>query len=103
MKRMMIKIDIVVPKYFNDGTEINRNLIQYLQDIIIGQFGGLSVTDNMTGYWLSKGHIYNDKNMVFSVVTETIPEDFIKFVKEYIKYELKQKDVFIVKSEVTLL
>ena len=98
----MYKLDIVVPKYYNNKEPIESSLIQYLKDIIIGQYGGLSVTDNK-GYWKFNGQTYIDENRVFSIVTDTIYEDFIKFIKEYITDELKQKEPFIIKSEVDLL
>jgi len=102
MVKKQTKIDIVVPKYYNNKEPIESSLIQYLRDLLIGQCGGLSVSDSK-GYWSSKGKIYIDENMVFSVVTKEIHEDFIKFIKEYITDELKQKEPFIIKSEVDLL
>jgi|SRR6185436_6568773 len=101
----MIKIEITIPLNYNDGKKIKQKKLDYIRDYILSKFGGLTITSNQAGYWVSKNKIYTDLVRTYIIVTESTKQNikWIEDLKQLLKTELKQEDIFIIKSEVKLI
>ncbi len=65
----MKEYDIFVPLYFNDGTPIEAEKFQELQEVFLGQFGGLTFLPQPNkGFWRMAGITYRDEIVVYRVI-----------------------------------
>ncbi len=61
----MKEYDIFVPLYFNDETAIEADKFQELQELLLGQFGGLTFFPQPNkGFWRMAGITYRDEIVI---------------------------------------
>ena len=101
----MKKIEITIPLRYNDGTPIEQTKLDKIKRELLRQFGGLSISAEIEGFWTQDNITYNDYNKVYTVVTEFNKdiESWISGYKKWLEHMLDQKEIFIVISEVDLV
>ena len=101
----MLKIDITIPLFYNNGNKIEKRYLDYIRDKLIVRFGGLTVINGIIGYWKDNNKLYTDINNIYSVIYDN--NDFnlnwFKDFKQELKTLLQQKDIFMVINEVHLI
>lgn len=101
----MLKIDITIPLFYNNGDKIEKRYLDYIRDKLITRFGGLSIINGILGYWKDNNKLYTDINNIYSVIYDN--NDFnlnwFKDFKQELKTLLQQKDIFMVINEVNIL
>lgn len=90
-----MKFTTLIPKRYNDGTQVSTNLLRNLRDALAVKFGGLSVEGDVTGYWTdSDGKSYVDTSIKISIECDRSRlQDAIRHVQGIGK-RLKQKAMY---------
>lgn len=102
----MKEYDLFVPLKYNDGTPIETDKFQDLQDRLLERFGGLTFFPQPNqGFWKMAGVTYRDEIVVYRVLaTETqSARRFLTELKERLMGQLGQEDFLIVERDVTTL
>ena len=67
-----IKVEILLPLYYNDKREIEDRKFEETHDLIKKQFGGLTIADRpLLGYWIDQDtdmSYDNEKNTLYWVL-----------------------------------
>jgi hypothetical protein len=67
--------DLFVPLYDNDGTAVERQKFQALQQQLLDQFGGLAFFPQPNeGFWTGAGITYRDAIVIARVLTSDAQE-----------------------------
>ena len=91
----MKEYDIFVPLYFNDGAAIAAEKFQELQDLLRGQFGGLTFFPQPNkGFWRMAGVTYRDDIVIYRVIGSSRKESrrFLAMLKQRLKTDFKQEE-----------
>jgi hypothetical protein len=100
-----IKVEITIPLRYNDGSPIETVRIDKIKRELVREFGGLSISGEIEGYWTKDNVTYCDFNKIFTVVCDDTEQNisWLTGYKFWLKQLLDQKDIFIVVSEVKTL
>jgi hypothetical protein len=92
-----IRIEILLPLYYNDKTQIEPGKFLKTRNELTAKFGGCTVITPAEGSWIDKGIEYNDINSGFYVIAPHT-EDSIRFFQDYkevLKKRFNQLDILI--------
>jgi hypothetical protein len=94
----MIRFEILLPLFYNDGRPIEPEKIAATDDELIRCFSATSSdTVVVRGRWLYQSTIYSDKLIRVRVDVEDTPEMWqaMRLVKENLKARFEQIDIWI--------
>jgi hypothetical protein len=79
-----IKVEILLPLYYNDNRDVEDKKFEKTHDYIKKQFGGLTIGDRpLLGYWIDPNigiNYENEKNTLYWVLCEKTKNN-IQFFK----------------------
>jgi hypothetical protein len=94
----MIRFEILLPLFYNDGRQIEREKFLETDDELVRYFGATS-TDTVTvrGRWMYQSTMYQDQLIRVRVDVEDSPEQWetMRQVKETLKTRFDQLDIWI--------
>ena len=102
----MKEYDIFVPLYFNDGSPVEAEKFQQLQERLLDRFGGLTFFPQPNkGLWRMAGVTYRDEIVIYRVIGPAAEEarPFLATLKEWLKAEFDQQEILIVERAVEML
>ena len=102
----MKEYDIFVPLYFNDGTPVEVERFQELQETLLNRFGGLTFFPQPNkGFWRMAEITYRDEIVIYRVIASDAEESrsFFEDLKERLKADFSQEDILIVQRNVDTL
>lgn len=101
----MKEYDIFVPLYYNDGTPVEAEKFQELQEVLLNRFDGLTFFPQPNkGFWKMAGVTYRDEIVVYRVITSTDgARAFLEDIKEELKAAFDQKEILIIERDVDAL
>ena len=102
----MKEYDIFVPLYFNDGSAVEAEKFQELQEALLSRFGGLTFFPQPNkGFWRMAGVTYRDEIVVYRVIAPSAEEarPFLENLKERLKADFAQEEILIVERDVRTL
>lgn len=83
----MREYDIFLPLFFNDGSPVDVAKFQYLQQILLERFDGVTYFPQPnTGFWKMAGITYRDEIVIYRVLTD---DDDARLVLSNLKDQLK--------------
>jgi hypothetical protein len=98
--------DIYVPLYYNDGTPVESEKFQQLQEELLDRFEGLTFFPQRNeGFWKMADVTYRDEIVIYRVITAA-EEDarlFLGGLKEQMKARFDQEEILIVERDVETL
>ena len=99
MAKSSIRVDILIPLYYNDGTEIEDEKFATINDILIDRFKGYTqYNGDIQGSWRSNSGIqYTDKHKQISVICfdTRVNRIFFEQFKKQLEELLNQESIFI--------
>jgi hypothetical protein len=102
----MIRFEILLPLFYNDGRPIEPQKFLTTDDELIHLFGATS-TDQVTvrGQWKYKGTAYSDQLLRVRVDVEDLAEnrDAMRAFKETLKQRFEQLDIWITAHQIDVL
>lgn len=102
----MIRFEILLPLYYNDGREIEREKFVATDDELVSLFGATS-TDTVVvrGQWLYQSATYCDQLIRVRIDAEDLPENWTKMreIKETLKRRFDQVEVWITAHRIEVI
>ena len=104
--KRQLKAEILVPIFYNDGTNVEAEKYKILFEELVKQFGAVSSEDNniINGYWINPqdNKAYTDKNKVYWVIVPDTEENRQYFANLQNKLEslFKQESILIYFTQV---
>jgi hypothetical protein len=98
--------DIFVPLYHNDGSAVEADKFQELQETLLRQFGGLTFFSQPNrGFWRIADVTYHDEIVIYRVIGADAEEsrNFLGKLKQRLKADLQQEEILIVERDVQTL
>jgi hypothetical protein len=98
--------DIFLPLRYNDGRHIEPQKLRQVQQQLLSQFEGLTYFPQANhGFWKQGDITYRDEIIVLRVVASNArpARQFLKELKEQLKADLDQEEIFIVERDVKTL
>jgi hypothetical protein len=98
--------DIFVPLCFNDGTPVEAQKFQTLQEELLDQFGGLTFFPQPNkGFWRMGGVTYRDEIVIYRVIGLASQEarPFLADLKQRLKADFGQEEILIVERNIETL
>ena len=102
----MKEYDIFVPLCFNDGSPVEAEKFQDLQEALLNHFGGLTFFPQPNkGLWRMAGVTYRDEIVIYRVIGSAAEKarSFLADLKERLKADFEQEEVLIVERDVETL
>ena len=102
----MKEYDVYVPLYYNDGGPVEPEKLQWLQEILLDHFGGLTFFPQPNrGFWRMAGVTYRDEIVVYRVLGAAGEESrrFLEDLKERLREAFDQEEILIVQRDVETL
>lgn len=99
----MKEYDLSPPLYYNDGSPVELNKFQQLQETLLEQFGGLTFFPQPNhGYWRMGNVTYRDEIVIYRVVSgkSKAARRFLADLKQRLKRSFRQEEIFIVERKV---
>lgn len=99
--KQQLKAEILVPIFYNNGTNVEAEKYRILFEELVNQFGTVSSEDNnvINGYWINPqdNKAYADKNKVYWIIVPDTEENRQYFVNLQNKLEslFKQESILI--------
>ena len=99
--KQQLKAEILVPIFYNNGTNIEAEKYRILFEELVKQFGAVSSEDNniINGYWINPqdNKAYADKNKVYWIIVADTEENRQYFANLQDKLEslFKQESILI--------
>lgn len=94
----MIRYEILLPLFYNDGRQIEREKFVETDDELVQAFGATS-TDTVVvrGRWLYQSTIYQDQLVRVRIDVAETPENLqaLRNIKETLKTRFDQLDIWI--------
>ncbi len=103
-----IKVEILIPLSYNDGSEIEDEKFVFIHDELIRQFGGYSqLSIPLEGFWQNQnGRLFRDRHKYIWVICDNTSEnlEFFKKFRTQLEELLQQESIFITTTpNVTIL
>ena len=76
----MNEYTVLVPQTFNDGSAIPADTLRELREYALRLFGGLTIADTVTGFWVDNGIEYRD-TLTRYIVAASDPADVDMFAQ----------------------
>jgi hypothetical protein len=98
--------DIFVPLNYNDGSPVEGNKLQALQNKLLNQFGGVTFFPQPNeGLWRMGDVTYRDEIVIYRVLSPKTRASrrFLSQLKEELKRSLQQEAILIVERNVDTL
>ncbi len=102
----MIRFEILLPLFYNDGRSIERGKFVQTDDELVRQFGATS-TDTIVvrGHWFYQGTVYHDQLIRVRADVEDNPEnwEFMRQLKAVLKLRFEQTDIWITAHRIEVI
>ncbi len=103
-----IKVEILIPLFYNNGSEIEDERFAFIEDELVSRFEGYSQFKTpVEGVWQNQtGRLFRDTHKSLWVICPDTPENIIFFQQFKIQLEnlLQQESIFMtVTHNVTIL
>jgi hypothetical protein len=102
----MIRFEILLPLFYNDGRPVEDEKFVESDDEFVALFGATS-TDSVTvrGHWVYKSTHYEDRLVRVRVDVPDTPENWqsMRDVKESLKRRFEQLDIWITASRIEVI
>ncbi|QDU82690.1 hypothetical protein Pla110_44510 [Polystyrenella longa] len=59
-----MKFITLLPKAYNDGSEVSPQTVEEIVEAVSFQFGGCTVAGDAKGAWVHEGNLYRDETIV---------------------------------------
>jgi hypothetical protein len=101
-----LQVEVLLPKVYNDKTQIEAKKYRITYQEIIRQFKGISRNKSaIEGYWIDPktNKSYSDENVTFWFMCENTPTnvEFLTKFKETLKERFQQEDIMMYYTVVT--
>jgi hypothetical protein len=107
MESLQVKeYELYVPLSYNDGSSIESEKLLRIRARLLEQFGSLTFfPQHNDGFWTMGGVTFRDSIVIYRVVTDKTrtARKFFRQLKEELKTDLKQEEIFIVEKDVNIL
>ncbi|SMO92783.1 hypothetical protein [Melghirimyces algeriensis] len=93
----MIETYILIPQADNDGNPFSVSKLKNLRNIIIEEFGGVSVEEGtISGYWKGGEKTYKDTNDKYMIALNSLTEipKFLEIAR-WVRKEFQQEAVYV--------
>jgi hypothetical protein len=100
------EFDLFIPLNYNDGTPVEGEKLQRLQQRLLAHFAGLTFFPQPNeGYWKLGDVTYRDEIVIYRVLSddETRARSFLRELKAELKVALRQEEILIVERDVSTL
>jgi len=102
----MIRFEILLPLYYNDGRQIEPEQFLATDDELVGFFSATS-TDTVTvrGHWKYQSALYSDQLVRVRIDVDDNPENWeaMRRVKESLKGRFDQLDIWITAHRIEIV
>jgi hypothetical protein len=102
----MIRFEILLPQYYNDGTQIEPQKFVETDDELVQRFGATS-TDTVVvrGHWVYQSTIYEDRLVRVRVDVDDAPENWqaMRDIKEVLKQRFAQLEIWITAHRIEII
>jgi hypothetical protein len=102
----MIRFEILLPLFYNDGRAIEREKFLDTDDDLVQQFGATS-TDTVVvrGRWLYQSTTYQDQLVRVRIDVDDTPEHWqaMRTIKETLKTRFDQLDIWITAHRIEII
>ena len=102
----MIRFEILLPLFYNDGRQIEREKFLQTDDELVQRFGAAS-TDTVVvrGQWLYQSTRFQDQLLRVRVDVEDTPQNWqtMRELKEALKGRFEQLDIWITAHRIDIL
>jgi hypothetical protein len=98
--------ELYIPLDYNDGSPIEPDKLVRVRDRLLQQFGYLTyLPAENVGYWTLGAVTYRDRIVLYRVVSGDVrrARRFFRRLKEELKHDLKQEEIFIVEKDANVL
>jgi hypothetical protein len=98
--------EVYVPLDYNDGSPIESEKLVAVRERILQQFGYLTyLPAENVGYWTLGSVTYRDRIVLYRVVSGDVrrARRFFRRLKEELKRDLRQEEIFIVEKDANVL
>jgi len=102
----MIRYEILLPLFYNDGTPIEKEKFATTDDKLIQRFGATSGDKVVVrGRWLYQSTIYHDELVRVRIDVEDTPENTqaMRETKEILKTRFGQLDIWITAHRIDVI
>lgn len=102
----MKEYELYVPLNYNDGSPVELEKLERIQDRLLAQFEGVTFFPQPNqGLWKYAGVTYRDEIVIYRVITSRVrfARRFLLQLREMLKRELKQKAILIVEKDADVL
>lgn len=102
----MKEYEIYIPVNYNDGTPVEDEKLVRVRERLLGEFKHLTyLPAENQGFWTQNSVIYRDRIVMYRVVANDVrrARRIFRKLKEDLKRELRQEEIFIVEKDVNVL
>ena len=102
----MKEYELYVPLTYNDGTSIEADKIYRIRNQLLEQFGSLTFLPQPNeGFWRMGTLTFRDSIIIYRVIASNVRQSrrFFRNLKEQLKRDLRQEEIFIVEKDVKVL
>lgn len=92
------RFEVLLPVRYNNGSEVEPEKLDRVRRELLARFGGVTVEPrDIEGIWVQDGEAYHDALMRFVVDADDCIENehFFRELKERLKVEFRQLDVWV--------
>ena len=99
--KQQLKVEILVPIFYNNGTNVEAEKYRILFEELVKQFGAVSSEDNnvINGYWINpqNNKAYADKNKVYWIIVPDTEENrqYLVNLQNKLESVFKQESILI--------
>lgn len=104
----MYRIEIYLPLFYNDNTQIEIEKFSLTKEEIVRKFSGFTAMPAdpnlaLEGWWQDKGIIYKDKIVIFRIDCKELNRKFWEKYKSLLKKRFRQDEIYISYSEIVII
>lgn len=99
-------IQLLLPLYDNDGTDIPHELFRQVRDELVERFGGLTAHSRapLSGLWQEpEGETVRDDLVVYEVMADVIEEAWWGKYRQTLEQQFRQESIVIRAQPIRLL